>query len=325
MDVLQQWSLDLIVALQRASPALDSLMQFLSFMGREEFFLFFTTVLYWCVSPTWGVRALAVLVLSDSVNGIVKWTLHEPRPYWVSTEVRAIGTESSYGIPSGHAQTGAAFWGLHASVLRQRWAWVAAAVLVAAISVSRLYLGVHFLHDVVAGWVIGALLLVAYLHVEARFGARVAAWPPAAQIAAAFAASVVIAAVSLLVRAGLEGVADPAAWAAQAGDPPIAPRALTGGVATWGAISGIGAGWALARRSARFDAAGSWPLRAARWAVGLVIVMVVRVGLGAVFPSGGDAVALAFRYVRYCLMGLAAVWLAPLIFVRTGLARRSPG
>jgi membrane-associated phospholipid phosphatase len=329
MDALQQWSLALIAVLQRASPWLDPVMQVLSFLGREEFFLLSTAFLYWCVSPSWGVRALAVLVLSDSLNGIVKWLLHEPRPYWVSAQVRAIGTEASYGIPSGHAQTGVAFWGLHATVLRRRWTWVAAAVLVGAISLSRLYLGVHFLHDVVVGWLIGAALLIAYLRAEAWIGTRLTAWPVAMQIGAAFAGSFLIAVISLAARAGLGSVEDPAAWAAQAaaaappvGEPAIDPRTLSGPVATWGAMFGIGAGWALSRRFAPFDPGGRWPVRLARLAVGLAIVMAIRLGLGAVFPSGADAGALAFRYVRYGLMGIAAVWLAPWLFVRIGLARR---
>ena len=111
-----QWSIDLIVALQRASPGLDGVMRFLTFLGREEFFLLATTFIYWCVSPTWGMRALAVLLLSDALNGIFKWIFHEPRPYWVSAQLRALGTETSYGIPSGHAQTGVSFWGLNATV-----------------------------------------------------------------------------------------------------------------------------------------------------------------------------------------------------------------
>jgi membrane-associated phospholipid phosphatase len=328
MDGLGQWSIDLILTLQRLSPGLDPAMSFLSFLGREEFFLLFTTFLYWCVKPVWGMRALAVLLLSDSLNGIVKWSFHEPRPYWVSGQVRAINIETSYGIPSGHAQTGVAFWGLHATVLQKRWGWSVAGGLVGAISLSRFYLGVHFLHDVVAGWIVGALLLIAYLRIEARVGARVAAWPLAGQIGGAFAASVVIAVVSLFVRASLGATTDPTAWAVQAaaatqaaGESVIDPRALTGAVATWGAVFGIGAGWALARRSALFDPGGRWPLRVARLAVGLAMVMAIRIGLAAVFPAGADGIALAFRYIRYSLMSLVAIWLAPWLFVRIGLAR----
>jgi membrane-associated phospholipid phosphatase len=329
MDSLQPWSIDFIILLQRLSPRFDPMMQFLSSLGREEFFLVFTAFLYWCVNPVWGMRAFALLVLSDSVNGIAKWFFHEPRPYWVVPQVKAIGVESSYGIPSGHAQTGAAYWGLHATVLRKRWAWVAAAVVVGAISLSRLYLGVHYLHDLAAGWIIGALLLIAYLRVEPRVSVRLVAWPLAAQIGAAFAGSILIAALALLVRSGLGALADPSAWAAQAataapppaGEPATDPRGLGGPAATWGAMFGIGAGWAIARRFARFDPAGRWPIRLARLVLGLMILMAIRVGLAVLFPAGTDTVALIFRYSRYALMGLAAVLLVPWVFLRIGLTR----
>jgi membrane-associated phospholipid phosphatase len=328
MDVLQQWGVGVILLLQRLSPGLDQLMLFLSFLGQEEFFLVFTAFLYWCVNPAWGLRVLAVLTLSDSVNGILKWTFHEPRPYWVAPQVKALSAESSYGIPSGHAQTGVAFWGMLATVVRQPWAWAAAVGLVFAISISRLYLGVHFPHDLVAGWIIGALLLIAYLWIEPRAGAWLRSKPLAAQIGAAFAASAVLAGIGLLVRAALAGTIDPAAWAAQAaaaaphaaGELAIDPRSL-GSVATWGAIFGVGAGWALARRFARFNAGGPWSTRLIRLGLGLTLLLGVRIGLAVAFPSGSDALALVFRYIRYAIMGLSAVWLAPWLFLRIGLAR----
>lgn len=329
MDALQQWGIGLVVLLQRLSPGLDQGMRFLSFLGREEFFLGFTAFLYWCVNPAWGLRALAALLLSDSVNGVLKWAAHEPRPYWMSPQVKALSIESSYGMPSGHAQTGAAYWGMLATLIRRPWAWPAAAVLVLAISVSRLYLGVHFPHDVAAGWIIGALLLFLYLRIEPRLGAWLPARPLAAQVGMAFAASAVLVVIGLLVRAGLAGTMDPAAWAAQAaaavpqspGAPAIDPRSLAGPVATWGAVFGVGTGWALARRFARFDAGGPWPSRLIRLGLGLVFLLALRVGLGVVFPSGPDATALILRYIRYAIMGCSAIWLAPWLFLRLGLAR----
>lgn len=328
MDVLQQWGVGIILLLQRLHPGFDQVMLFLSFLGREEFFLVFTAFLYWCVNPAWGLRALAVLTLSDSVNGILKWAFHEPRPYWVVPHVKALSAEASYGMPSGHAQTGVAYWGMLATVVSRRWAWAVAAGIVAAISLSRLYLGVHFPHDLAAGWIIGALLLIAYLRIEPRAGAWLRSKPLPAQVGAALAASAVLAGIGLLVRAGLGGTPDPAAWAAQAaaaipptaGEPAIDPRSL-GSVATWGALFGVGAGWALARRYARFDAGGPWSTRLIRLGLGLILLLGVRVGLAAVFPSGPDVVALIFRYVRYAIMGLSAVWLAPWLFLRIGLAR----
>lgn len=181
MDALQAWGVGLILTLQQLSPGLDGLMRFLSFLGQEEFYAVLVPFVYWCVDTTLGARLLAALIVSDFANGFVKLAFHAPRPYWVSTEVRALSVEPSYGIPSGHAQTGIPCWGQVARRVARPWAPAAATAVVLGVSLSRVYLGVHFPHDVLAGWVIGVALLVAAV----RMGPRLAAWwgarPPGAQ------------------------------------------------------------------------------------------------------------------------------------------------
>ena len=75
-----------------------------------------------------------------------------------------VQVDQSFSLPSGHAANSAAVYGavaLIASVLwwrkRQRRAiWGAAGVLVFLIGLSRVWLGVHWPSDVVAGWLVGA-------------------------------------------------------------------------------------------------------------------------------------------------------------------------
>lgn len=79
-----------------------------------------------------------------------------------------------FGFPSGHATAAAGVYGAAAAVgdYRSReWRVGAAGVVVAAVALSRVVLGVHFLVDVVAGVVVGAgiLLLVGY---AGRWGER---------------------------------------------------------------------------------------------------------------------------------------------------------
>jgi len=79
----------------------------------------------------------------------------------------------SYSFPSGHASLSMAVYGFLAVViareLRSNWHWIPyslAAFLVVAIGFSRLYLGAHWLSDVLAGWSLGlvwvALMGIAY-------------------------------------------------------------------------------------------------------------------------------------------------------------------
>lgn len=328
MNAWQGWGVNLILSLQQLSPALDGVMKFLTFLGLEDFYMLIVPVLYWCLDAALGFRMLSALVLSNYANGVFKWAFHAPRPYWLDVRVRALSVESSYGIPSGHAQNAVAVWGLIARVLRSAWAWVAAVVLILGISLSRVYLGVHFPHDIAGGWVIGAGVLVAYLWAEPRAVNWLRPKSLGYQIGAAFALSAILLGLALGVRAAISGVADAPAWAATAAlaAPPAAggratdPRNMESLFSAAGTVFGGGAGFVLMRRYAQFDARGMWWKRILRYGLGLAVLMGLRIGLSAVFPDEPLALALPLRYLRYTLMLLWATWLAPWVFIRLGLA-----
>lgn len=119
---------------------------------------------FWLVSPEAGRRLGLVLAASFGANTWLKGVVAEPRPFAagggaVSRWVRATATGSSW--PSGHAQNAAAVWGYVALRARRRWVWAAVAALVTLVAASRVLLGVHFPHDVVAGVVVGLAVALA--------------------------------------------------------------------------------------------------------------------------------------------------------------------
>lgn len=97
-----------------------------------------------------------------ALNGwVLKPLLARARPDIVD---RLVQVPESFSLPSGHAANSAAVYGaiaLISTVLwwrkRQRRAiWAGAATLVFLIGLSRVWLGVHWPSDVVAGWLVGA-------------------------------------------------------------------------------------------------------------------------------------------------------------------------
>jgi len=103
------------------------------------------------------------------VNAVLKLVFHQPRPFWYSDQVSAKTLETSFGIPSGHAQNSAAMWGMLAASLKRNWVWVITLLLILIIGLSRLYLAVHFPTDVILGWLIGFLLVWLFLRFERPF------------------------------------------------------------------------------------------------------------------------------------------------------------
>ncbi len=312
--------MELNLALQQLSPALDGIMRALSFLGQEEFFIILIAFLYWCIDTRFAVRLLSLLALSDFTNILFKWMFHTPRPYWIDARVKALSTETSYGLPSGHAQTAITVWGYFVCTIKRGWILIVALIVVVGISISRIYLGVHFAGDVIGGLIIGAIVLALFVWAEPRIAHWIAPKSIGFQIGAALVGSLSLLALTVIVRAMISTVIDPAGWTALAG--PIDPRNPEGAVSDAAIIFGAYAGLALMVRTAHFDVQGAWRKRITRFVLGLMGVLIVRFGLGAIFPHDQSIGAMILRYSRYALMVLWAVWLAPWLFIRLRLADR---
>lgn len=142
-------------------------------------------------------------------NLLGKFAFHRQRPVGVG-----VYAEASFSFPSGHSTTAVALYGFAVYCLwRQAGTWgtrlnilFAGIFLVAAIGFSRLYLGVHFLSDVMGGYLLGLLwLIIGICMVEwdarkERSPATLAFAPATARIATA---GVAIACVAFYVSSGL--------------------------------------------------------------------------------------------------------------------------
>ncbi|NLG70845.1 MAG: phosphatase PAP2 family protein [Chloroflexi bacterium] len=305
-------------------------MQFFSFLGNEEFFLLIMPALFWCVDASLGLRVGTMLMLSNSVNHIFKLAFQSPRPYFYTSEVQALISESSFGIPSGHAQNAAAVWGLLGVLSRRGWVLVTMIVVTFLIGLSRIYLGVHFIWDVLIGWALGAILVWLFLRLEPVVRSRLAGMRVGMQLASIFAFTLVLILISFLVRLSLGAWTLPAAWAENIRfffpDRELPdPVALAGAFTAGGTLFGIGAGAILLRRWGGFQAGGDFWKRLGRLPLGLIGVSLIWYGLGEVFPRGEFLTAYVLRYVRYMLVGIWVIAVAPRLFVRLGLAQGDEG
>lgn len=330
MDAIMQWGVEVVVALQNL-PALEGLMEFFTFLGTEEFFLLVMPALYWSVDSALGARLAVVLVSSVALNGLLKVGFHLPRPYWIDSRVMALSVESSYGLPSGHAMDATAVWGFLAAQVkgaRKVWAWPVALAVIFLISFSRVFLGVHFPSDVLAGWVFGAALLWVIFRWERPVTGWLSRWSRAPQLGLAFGVSLVFMALAAGARLAIASAPDPLSWetTAAAAAPPeegelaINPRDPSDGASQGGMIFGLGAALALASRTSRMDAGGAWGKRVARFGLGMLGVLVFWMGLKYVFPTEPFLPAMVFRYIRYALTVFWVLYLAPWVFLKIRLA-----
>ena len=297
---LQTWGTDLIIAVQTISSGfLDTFFKAITWLGNREAYLVILTLLYWCINRRWGIRLLVLSMLSAWFNEALKSLFDLPRPD--PTQVRQLVSEASFGFPSNHAQTGGVIvWGYLAAKVRRTWFSVLAVVMIFLIGLSRIYLGIHFPQDVIGGWILGIVALLLWL----RYEDRLAAWWQSLPVP----------------RQALLAVAGPLALMLLTPADSFSRYPNETGATVAGILIGAGLGSMLEARTVQFRVDGSLGRRALRYLVGIALVGALYFGGGALpelHPWGLDIV---LRVLRYGLVGLTAVWLAPWLFVKLRLA-----
>jgi undecaprenyl-diphosphatase len=146
---------------------IEAVLKVISFTGKPIFLVPLVGLpALWLWSP--GARKLVAFLLVVSIGGgvidtLVKMAVARPRPKFEDPIITAFGKS----FPSGHAMSSLVCYGAVLLVLlplvARRWRRVAVAgvaVWVVAIGFSRLALGVHYISDVLGGYVLGAAWLI---------------------------------------------------------------------------------------------------------------------------------------------------------------------
>ncbi|HEY6050482.1 MAG TPA: phosphatase PAP2 family protein, partial [Thermoanaerobaculia bacterium] len=105
---------------------------------------------------------LSVFAAEEAMNFVLKHLVERPRP----TLFEEIATLHTYSFPSGHAMTTAAVYGIVGVVVAREHPRLRLAIsfavpaIVFLVGLSRVFLGVHWPTDVLAGWAAGAILML---------------------------------------------------------------------------------------------------------------------------------------------------------------------
>jgi membrane-associated phospholipid phosphatase len=293
-----QGGLELIRDIQKfASPPLTFFMKFVTSGVSEYAFFAVIMILVWVVNERKAFRLGLLVILSAWLNAVLKALFKQPRPFHLENSLGMI-RESGYGLPSGHAQLILVFlvplvlWLVKTpggSRPRNAFAVSAAALLVLLVSFSRLYLGVHFPQDILAGWVLGGLSLAVFLLLEKK--------EISLSLRAAFGAA---AALSLLMNA-------------------LLPREIS----LAAMLFGFAAGYALMRSRLSFSAANAGPRSViVRLVTGFCGALILYAGLRLLFPGRASSWYGLFRFIRYAAVGFWVSFIAPWLFEKLPLAKR---
>ena len=325
MDIINEFGINFTLWAQSIGEWPAPVMLFFSFLGTEGFYLFVAPALYWCISAELGLRMGLMLMISSGLNNAFKILFHSPRPYWVDERVTAYSSETSFGIPSGHSQNSVVFWGTIAYWVKRKWFWLLSIALMFMIGFSRIFLGVHFIQDVLIGWTIGAVILIIYILVDDKLTNWIHRSSNSSLILAAFLVSIVLIILAFVAVKLLGDWSIPQIWIdnAIANSPdnkPIHPISLEGVLTTSGAFFGMASGAIFLRPKGGLNAGGSFIKRVLRFIVGLIGIILLYWGMKQLPPLENATFDYIYRYIRYAVIGFWITGAAPLLFFKIRVA-----
>ena len=283
---------DITTFLRDTLPWAGAFFSIVTEMGGLVFIVSLLLVGYWTYRKREAMIITFILLVSIITNYWLKYAIGSPRPattYWYG-DVEA----TNYGSPSGHAQNSSTLYTWMAGKAKTWWMSLASIILILIIGISRIYLGVHFLGDVLFGWTIGIALGLVTFRFEEQFADF------ASRIRSEYWYLILFIIGFLLVVASSVLPYPP-------GD-------------NFGAYGGLTMGAAIAfpleNRYVKFELGQiRTPRLIARVIIGLLLIIGVMLGLSPILPTS----EIWLRTLRYFIVAIVGVFLWLLIFKKIGL------
>ncbi|MCU0105498.1 phosphatase PAP2 family protein [Acholeplasma vituli] len=275
------------------SDFFDFFFQIFNEFGDELVFLIVASLLWWVVNKHFAYRFMMIFLTSVAVNDIFKNLVKRPRPY-TNTSVVSI-TEPTYGysFPSGHAQNA----GTMALVLNERYGKVAKWVqpvliaIVVLVMLARIYLGQHYLSDVIVGLAMSIVVYAAFIY----FAPKIKISP----------IKLVYYAIPIMVLIGFF-IVDKNYYVAV------------------GSMIGLTLGYDLELRYVKYEVKAKATIQIAKYAIGIIVALLLKEGLKLVFPYSGnddlnltqlDLILDGFRYfILTVWLSLGSMWVFKKLF-----------
>lgn len=156
------------------TPAGIKILSIISWLGEWTIIVplaLIIVALFWIKQKKDFIWPFLTAVFGGEITGqILKMLVHRPRP------LGGIDPESTFSFPSGHAIIAVTFYGFLTYYFWQKSKSQAQKYFIAALGIililligfSRLYLGVHYLSDVLAGYVVGLIWLWVGIYLDKK-------------------------------------------------------------------------------------------------------------------------------------------------------------
>ena len=316
-------------SMQHIGEWITPVMKFFTWLGYPQAYMILIAIIYWSFDRKLGLRMSIFLPVVSSLNSVLKQAFHAPRPYWLDPHIKAIHVSNGFGMPSGHAQ-GSTVWLYVSSLLKRKWFWMMAIIVTMMIGLSRVYLGVHFSSQVVAGWLIGIMMLILFIRCESGFLKWFMDRKLNVQLLFIAGISFLFLLLGWIFVFILREWEIPLEWIRNSADDLAGKdesiKSSIGLAATAGNIGGfMGAaiGALLSHRNGGFDPGGMWWKRLLRTLLGLLLFFALYTAINWIAPEETQlALYSLWRFGGFFVISISAIYLMPLLFKRINLLSR---
>lgn len=266
------------------NPFLDRLFLAITSIGSQPLYFFLASITFWCFSKKTGIKVMYVILISAFMAIYAKNLFGMPRP---AEHLHKI-PESGFGFPSSHAQVASGFWGYLVCKINNPWLIFAGAAAIFSVSLSRVYLGVHYPGDVLGGILFGLSVALissktesAIINKSQRLGRR-------SKYLLALILPLILVVIAY-IQSGL----------------------LTEQVNTGMVMAGIGAGYLLEEERINFEDAKNNKQRITRGFIGVSLLAIIYLASSMMLLINKN-----FIFFEYAAMGFTSTFIVPRAIAR---------
>ena len=267
-------------------------------LGSDYFYVVLIAIGFWVIDKRGSTLTVFVLTASVVSNYWLRITFRNPRPP-ITNWLPGVHA-SNYSLPSGHAQDSMTIWGWLAIKIKSWWMSVLSTALIFLIGLSRVYIGVHWLGDIISGWTVGLLLLIVLWKLEEPIHTFLSKYNPNLQylgiVIFGLVATILTEFLSLVTAEGLKTNFGP----------------------NGGLIIGLGIGLSLEKNYVNFEIT---PKHGDKWRVALRVIL----GMALVIAIAVSLSTILARDIywmcatQYALITITVIFIWPFLFKKLGL------
>ena len=275
-------------------PGLGDLFFLITQLGGTLFYVVVLLIVYWAYNKRGAILVSYILIVSIISEYYLKVMIAKERP--PASNWHPSADPPNYSTPSGHSQNSATLYGWVTAKVKTWWMALISIILVGLIGISRVYIGVHYLGDVLLGWGIGIVIVLLFVFLE----------KPARDYLSRYKTEHLLL-LLLIIGFLLTLIAA------------VLPQPPNDNLGAYGGLTmGLAIGLILEMRFVNFTIEPfddqMWRL-VLRVVIGLILVIGVMFGLAPILPSE----EIWLRAVRYSLVAITGIFVWPAIFKKANL------